>query len=335
MNIGEIARKAGVSRSTVSYVLSGKRQISEATRRRVLDIIEEENFQPSAAARALSHGTTRTLALSVPPLHHHLDTEILRFIGAIVEVAADRDFDTLISSSESDPEGSLRRLVGERRVDGVLLMETRIPDRRAEYLLQQSFPFVSIGRTGFDGRHDWIDTDYVGLVEDAVRRLADEGHSSIALVNRPQELLDAGYGMAVRTRDAFAATCATLGVRGINVSCQEDDSAAHDCLTELWTLAPDATGLVSVNDRSLRGIVADVLARKLSIPQDVSIIAVAADQIAGSISPPITAANVSTIPMSRTAVETLLRRIEDPSGPLVQQQFKSRFADRGSVAAHR
>jgi len=64
MNIGEIARRAGVSRSTVSYALSGKRTVSGATRRRIQEVIDELDYRPNASARALKEGRTeRTLAL--------------------------------------------------------------------------------------------------------------------------------------------------------------------------------------------------------------------------------------------------------------------------------
>src|SRR5688572_19250219 len=67
MNIGEIARRAGVSRSTVSYAISGKRTVSEATRRRIQHVIEELDYRPNANARALKEGRTRTIGLVIPP----------------------------------------------------------------------------------------------------------------------------------------------------------------------------------------------------------------------------------------------------------------------------
>lgn len=66
MNIGEIARRAGVSRSTVSYVLSGKRAVSETTRLRIQTVIDELGYRPNASARALKEGRTRTLGLVIP-----------------------------------------------------------------------------------------------------------------------------------------------------------------------------------------------------------------------------------------------------------------------------
>jgi DNA-binding LacI/PurR family transcriptional regulator len=72
MNIGEIARRAGVSRSTVSHALTGKRAVSEATRRRILDVIDELTYRPNASARALKEGRTRTVGLVIPPAQQRL-----------------------------------------------------------------------------------------------------------------------------------------------------------------------------------------------------------------------------------------------------------------------
>jgi DNA-binding LacI/PurR family transcriptional regulator len=84
MNIGEIARRAGVSRSTVSYALSGKRTVSEATRRRIQEVIDELDFRPNASARALKEGRTRTLGLVIPPAQRRLTDMQLGFVASVV-----------------------------------------------------------------------------------------------------------------------------------------------------------------------------------------------------------------------------------------------------------
>ena len=88
MNIGEIARRAGVSRSTVSYVLSGKRTVSEATRQRIQAVIDELDYRPNASARALKEGRTRTLGLVIPPASQRLTDMQLGFVASVVEAAA-------------------------------------------------------------------------------------------------------------------------------------------------------------------------------------------------------------------------------------------------------
>ena len=332
MNIGEIARQAGVSRSTVSYVLSGKRQIGESTKARVMAIIDQAGYRPSATARALSNGATKTVAVAVPRLHHHLNIEILQFVGAIAEEAAEAEFDTLISPSGGERESAIERLVGERRVDGIVLMETLIPDPRVEFLLDNEFPFITIGRAGHDDEHDWVDTDYQGLVREAVDRLAALGHRQIALINRPQEMLDKGYCLSVNAKKAFDEACGAHRMSGLMVCGEEEDNAGEACLDEILIAAPRTTAIISVNDRSLSSLMDAISARGIQVPQDMSVLAVAADRVAARTTPPVTAADVPATPLATTAVNTLLARIGATETAQVHQLFRTPFTERGSVA---
>src|SRR6185369_8577693 len=208
MNIGEIARRARVSRSTVSYVLSGKRTVSDETRRRILAVIDEVDYRPNAAARALKEGRTRTLGLVIPPASQRLTDMQLGFVASVVEAAAHADFDVLLSPSGGDHERSFERIVTGRRVDGVILMEIRLEDDRVTRLRHMGLPFVTIGRTGEAQDMWWVDVDYAALVARCVHHLADLGHRHVALVNRSAELVAAGYGPGQRALDGFAEAVA-------------------------------------------------------------------------------------------------------------------------------
>src|SRR5581483_2617988 len=159
MNIGEIARRAGVSRSTVSYVLSGKRAVSDATRRRIQEVIDELDYRPNASARALKEGRTRTLGLVIPPASQRLTDMQLGFVASVVEAAAHADLDVLLSPSGGDHDRSFERVVSGRRVDGIILMEIRLDDDRVTRLRQTGLPFVTIGRTAQPQDNWWIDID--------------------------------------------------------------------------------------------------------------------------------------------------------------------------------
>jgi DNA-binding LacI/PurR family transcriptional regulator len=332
VNIGEVARRAGVSRSTVSYVLSGKRQVTEQTRKRVLQVIEEVGYRPSAVARALAHGQTRALGLVIPPLRHHLSSEQLQFVGAVADAAADHDYDILLSPSGGDRERAFDKLVGERRVDGIVLMETGQHDERARKLVASRFPFVTIGRTGYDG-HAWVDLDYSGLISQGTHRLYRFGHRHIALINRPAELLSRGYGPAVRALEAFEKARAELGVTGLAVCCDDLPAGGRQCVDQLWEADPRLTAILTINEQALGGIMFGLRERGLRVPSDVSVLAIAAERVATSVHPQVSAADVPADEMGRHAVETLLRLIADSSGPVTHILLSPSFADRGSVAA--
>src|SRR6478736_9600366 len=146
MNIGEIARRSGVARSTVSYALSGKRPVSAETLQRIQAVIDELDYRPNAAARALKEGRTRTLGLVIPPASLRLTDMQLGFVASVVEAAARADLDVLLSPSGGDHDRSFERVVSGRRVDGAILMEIRLEDARVTRLRQVGLPFVTIGR---------------------------------------------------------------------------------------------------------------------------------------------------------------------------------------------
>src|SRR3954470_24980431 len=253
VNIGEIARRAGVSRSTVSYALTGNRPVSEATRRRIQTVIDELDYRPNAAARALKEGRTRTLGLVIPPASRRLTDMQLGFVASVVEAAAGVDFDVLLSPSGGDHHRSFERIVTGRRVDGVILMEIRLEDDRVSRLQRSGLPFVTIGRTR-DSVDMWsVDIDYTMLVSRCVHHLADLGHRHIALINRSAELVAAGYGPGHRTLTGFADAVAERGLRGIDLCCADDSAAGLACMREILTRHPGVTAVVTVNEAALPG----------------------------------------------------------------------------------
>ncbi|MFE0325859.1 LacI family DNA-binding transcriptional regulator [Streptomyces sp. NPDC003753] len=315
MNIGEIARRAGVSRSTVSYALSGKRPVAAGTRRRIEDVINELGYRPNATARALKEGRTRTIGLVVPPAGNRLTHMQLDFVASVVDAAARVDLDVLLSPSGGDHERSFERLVSESRVDGVILMEIRLVDPRVGRLQEAGLPFVGIGRTAGDHQMSWIDVDYAGLVQHCVRHLADLGHRRVALVTRSRELISAGYGPAHRAREGFEAALAERGLDGVEVPCGDDARSGQECVEALLRSHPDVTAVTTINEAALPGVQRALADAGLEVPYDFSITGVAARTWAEDFRPPLTAADVPALEMGEKAVSLLVERIAAPDTP--------------------
>jgi DNA-binding LacI/PurR family transcriptional regulator len=313
MNIGEIARRAGVSRSTVSYALTGNRPVSEATRRRVQAVIDELNYRPNASARALKEGRTRMLGLVIPPASRRLTDMQLSFVATVVEAAAAADFDVLLSPSGGDHDRSFERIVTGRRVDGVILMEIRLEDDRVSRLQRSGPPFVTIGRTREAQDMWWVDIDYATLVSRCVHHLVDLGHRHLALINRSAELVAAGYGPGHRALTGFTAAVAERGVIGVDLCCGDDAPAGEAGIERLRAEHPDVTALVTVNEAALPGIQRGLERAGLRVPRDFSVVGVAARHWAEDFRPPMTAAEVPTQDMGAQAVELLLEQLNTPA----------------------
>ncbi|SEG95296.1 DNA-binding transcriptional regulator, LacI/PurR family [Nonomuraea solani] len=315
MNIGEIAKRAGVSRSTVSYALTGKRPVSEETKRRIQAVIDELGYRPNAAARALKEGRTRTIGLVIPPAGRRLTDMQLGFVASVVDAAARADLDVLLSPSGGEHDRSFERVVTGRRVDGVVLMEIRLADDRVARLLESGVPFVGIGRTRDPEEMSWVDIDYETLIAKCVHHLADLGHRHLALVNRNTELVAAGYGPGHRAQAGFDRAIAERGLRGVRVCCADDAQAGQTCLQQLLAEHPELTAIATINEAAVAGMYRALAEADLSVPRDFSIAGVAAQHWAENLHPPLTAADVPADEMGARAVELLIQRIADPGTP--------------------
>jgi DNA-binding LacI/PurR family transcriptional regulator len=316
VNIGEIAKLAGVSRSTVSYALSGKRAVSEVTRRRILRIIDESGYRPNASARALAEGRTRTIGLVIPPAGRRLTAIQLGFVADVVAAASRYELDVLLSPSGGEHDRSFERMVSGRRVDGVILMEVRLRDERATRLHESGIPFVAIGHTADTGEGCWVDLDYEGLVSRCVHHLADLGHRVIALINRPQEFLDAGYGPARRALDGFTAAARARSLDAVAVCCPDEAMAGESCTEELFAARPQVTGIVTINEAALPGMQRALSRLGRAIPWQVSVTGVVGRHWAEEFHPPLTAADVPISDMAERAVDLLAERMAEPGAPV-------------------
>src|SRR5699024_5451338 len=144
VRISDVARHAGVSPSTVSYVLSGKRSISETTRRRVRRSIEALGYQPHAGARSLASRRTNVIALVVP-LREDVHVPVaMRFAVSVVTAARLHDYDVLLLTQGEGPDG-LRRIAAGALADGVIVMDVESDDARVPVLRSLDLPSVLIG----------------------------------------------------------------------------------------------------------------------------------------------------------------------------------------------
>ncbi|NUR60254.1 MAG: LacI family DNA-binding transcriptional regulator [Catenulispora sp.] len=332
MNIGEIARRSGVARSTVSYALSGKRPVSEETRRRIQAVIDELDYRPNATARALKEGRTRTLGLVIPPAGRRLTSMQLDFVAGVVESAARVDLDVLLSPSGGDHDASFDRLISGRRVDGVILMEIRLTDPRVSRLEQAATPFVTIGRTSDPDRAWWVDLDYAALVTRCVHHLADLGHRGIALINRSVELVSAGYGPSSRAHEGFAEACADRGVTGTEFCCADDAPAGEECVARILTEYPRITAIVTINEAALPGVQRALERAGREVPAQFSVVGVAARQWAEEFRPQLTAADIPSLEIGATAVDLLTERIAQPDATPRHRLFAPPISLRGSSA---
>jgi len=146
LTIDDIAKTLGVSKTTVSRAISGKGRISETTRERIQAYIQEHNYRPNAAAKALAENKTYNLAFVTPKSFITLDLPYVRqSMGAAAEECFAQNYTLMLCLSTDDSPKSLTRILDYRKVDGVILSRTVENDKLVDILTTHKMPFATIG----------------------------------------------------------------------------------------------------------------------------------------------------------------------------------------------
>ena len=246
----DVAAAAGVSQSTVSYVMSGKRPISEKTRLRVEAAIEQLTYQPNAGARALASRKSQVIGLviSITP-EAHLGS-LMEFIAVIAATARRHDYDVLLVTDEEGSQG-LERVVGQQLCDGLILMQVEADDERIPVVRKLRVPVVFIGIPNDSAGLNCIDADFARAGELCVEEMAAAGHASGVIIGWRPRLVGSRLNYVGRFLGGAEAAAERLNVKIKHVPAAPDrasvEAAVEACIAEAdgkpAFVSPDATVL--------------------------------------------------------------------------------------------
>ncbi len=322
----EVARRAGVSVTTVSHVVNGTRPVGEATRAAVLAAIRETGVAPGVLARSEARVRTDTIGLAISAISNPYFAEVVQGIEA---EAARNDLTLLLTDTHEDPERELRsaRAFSRRRVDGVILAAS--PDARAAlaHLDAQGVPVVLLDRMVSEA-HDQVGPENVEATVTLVRHLADLGHRRIGLVTGLAGLATTaerqhGYELALR-RSRLPLDPALVRDGG------SDAEPARVAVHELLALRDPPTGLVVGNNHMTIGAVRALQEAGLAVPGDVALVAFDDFEWADLFSPRLTTMAQPGRELGAEAVRLLLSRLRDPGQAPRAVRFAPRFMHRDS-----
>ena len=305
--IDDVARAAGVSTSTVSYVLSGKRPISAPTRLRVERTIRDLGYRPHAGARALASNRTSVLGLMAPLRVDVNVSVIMQFVAGVVTTARSFDHDVLLLTQD-DPS-SLERVADGSMVDALIMMDIEADDARVPVLVGLRQPAVLIGLPRDPAGLSCVDLDFDAAARAAVHHLAGLGHRRLAMIGSPRSVLERHTSYADRMRRGFTAAAHELGLDGVVVSCESSHVGAVAAVDEVLALLPDVTGLIVHNEAALPAVIATLRERGRHIPADVSLVAVCPVDVADGQPLALTWVDIPAFTIGRVAVEMAMARI--------------------------
>jgi DNA-binding LacI/PurR family transcriptional regulator len=302
----DVARLAGVSQSTVSYVMSGKRPISEETRERVQEAIARLTYEPNAGARALASQRTSVIGLVIP-FHTGADAVgQLPFIQTITSAARARDHEVLLVTSDEGSAG-LRRLAGRSLCDAIILMDVEARDERVPVAASLSVPVVLIGVPHDPAGLFCVDLDFAAGARMAVGELAATGHDHLAVVGYPAEIIERDMNFVRRFMDAFEAAAAEHRLPYQVIEPVELGRAAADAAVKrlLASRGEGLLGLVVPNSPAPQPVLHALNAHGVVPGRDISVVALCADATAKETEPPVTNVSLEPRDVSRRAMETL------------------------------
>lgn len=315
--LADVARHAGVAMSTVSYVLSGKRSVSEDTRQRVQRSIEELNYHPHAGARALASSRSNVLALIVP-LRSDMYVPVMMDIAiGVVTTARGFGYDVLLLTNDEGADG-IRRVASTARADAVILTDIGMADDRIAAVKEAEVDAVLIGVPADPAGLDCVDLDFEQAGRDCVDHLAGLGHRTVAFIGEAEGVYRRHIGFAERTLRGIRRGAAAHGIDLVHRPCEGSYEAAAGALSRILEERPHTTGLIVQNEAILPPLLSLLRTAGRVVPEDVSIVALCPDRIAEQTSPGLTSVNIPATELGIRAVELLVRRMSGDHDAEVQ-----------------
>ncbi len=327
----DVAQLAGVSRATVSYVLNnradGRIPITEPTRQKVLEAAAALGYEPSALARNLKMGTSRTIGFLMPAVHNPHYWDILE--GAEEEITA-KGYHLALVTANLDLERERRCLQSlfQQRLDGLILMPTFIDmlTDEMDLLCERTCPAVFV--TQEEGA-DWVFPDIRGGAEAMMEHLLELGHTRIGFISgaaRPH--------LSQTREDVYCEKLTAVGLPLDKNLIRHCGPLMQDGYLEARVLldVPDTpTAIWTINDLLAIGALRAIHERGLCVPNDVSLAGFDDIAFAEQLYPPLTTAHMPAKEIGRRAAEFLFKRLENPQCEPMQEIMPMRLVIRQST----
>lgn len=341
--INDVAKRAGVSRSTVSLVLNKSPLVKEETRELVETVILEMNYVPNNNARGLSARVTNNFGIifmqdylpdqteisydndqHVGLCSHNISNGISAgLIGTDYGVITER-FCSIAAPDE------LPRVIQEKRVDGAFIVGLPYSEQFVENMKKTGLPFVMVGVGSYEETVDSIYADPEEGTELAVLELLKTGHRNICLLNcssgmRSHKWRVRGYERALRAYGMDPNAAWNISVPSNN------GKSAYMEFKLFWEAGNRPDAVVTANGQMAAGIMYYLYEQGVRVPDDVSIVAYEDSSICGYATPPLTSINIRKEELGKRAAQCLLSRLQNPDKEIERCSLKPYLVKRNSV----
>jgi LacI family transcriptional regulator len=325
----QVAERAGVSISTVSHVINNTRVVSDEVRKRVLGIIAEMRYVPSAVARSLKNDKTNTIGVLVPNSSNPYFAELIRWIE---DAAFELGYHIILCNAHgvAEKQTAYLRLLMEKRIDGLVLVASGADDEQDLLLRHESIPIIQLERA-LPG----LDADLVLACQEegawqATRHLIELGHRAIACVTGPADLPRSrervgGFLRAMREAGLAVPEGAVLHV-------EFTSAGGHAAFGNLLARPDRPSAVFVTSDLMAIGGLCAASGAGVRVPGELSVVGYDDIGAASYAAPPLTTIAPPKRDMARMAIGQLIERIRGGHVPLRSTALASSLVVRASTA---
>lgn len=332
VTIKDIAKRAGVSVTTVSRALNGYRDIRPETRERILRIAEEMNYRPNAVARSLVMKKSQTIGLIISGLTRSRTGHDLTFniICGVNDRATEAGYDMVLSTTDPSRQKQVpyMELCRRRQLDGVILMGARTDDPYLKEVLEASVPcvLIDVPLVGEKCSHVTLDNERGARL--AVEHLIAGGHREIGMIN--------GHAQAFVSLERLNGYRNALKEAGIEYRPERvfygdfEESSGREGIRHLLSRFPEMTAVFCSSDTMAIGAIRELKDMGKRVPEDISVMGFDDIELASFITPLLSTVHQPFYEFGSRAVDLLIRLLKGEIG--TADVLEPRLKIRGSTA---
>ncbi|MCL4561301.1 MAG: LacI family transcriptional regulator [Chloroflexi bacterium] len=321
VNISDIAKKAGVSKTAVSFAYNNPERLSQATVGHILKIAEELGYTPNPVARTLTTGHTGTIGVLVPqPIPEIIRNPFMpKFLEGIGEVCTKEGLSLMIVPPL---KGSMRRAIENAAVDGFITLGLEEYKATMLVLRQRGVPFVTVDSDPIEGAPS-INIDDESGARAAMRHVLAAGHREIAILairSGVQAHIEEYHGTLRYRMNGYLAALEeyhlTLDRRRISLlECVSTEKGGQFGFREIWKKKRHPSAIVAMSDIIAIGVMEAALNAGVKIPEELSIVGFDDIPLAKLVNPPLTTVAQPLTEKGKLAAELLLKTIAGNAVP--------------------
>jgi LacI family transcriptional regulator len=316
--IVEVAKAAGVSKATVSRVLSGNyAYLRPETRRRVEQAIQQLGYRPSSVARSLTSKRTQTVGVMIADLGNPFYPDVLR---GIEDAALTEGYNVFLCNTNYDLDRGMDYVdsLVDKRVDGVLIMTSSFAN---EWLVELEANNVAVVVLDWEvqargGNVSAIDVDFRRGIQAAVEHLIHFDHRYFAHVSGPAHLLTSRY-----RREAFVQALGGFGITPESILMIEGNlriDGGRQALPHLLALQPRPTAVFAANDLTAIGLLLEARTLGLKVPEDLSVVGLDDIWLAAQTEPALTTVALPRYEIGQLAMRLLFNLLSKPGDHYIE-----------------